>query len=135
MLDPTAARSIRAAQRVALSPAHTAPTAPQDCFSNLLDEGERIKVIRGAIAPSVVVSRIPHLVGPEGYAEMIRMWKAACPNVTSTINIMGEHIAGDATWILTKWTKSGTFTGAVSQQLRHCSSQPLPASVPCRGWT
>jgi len=51
----------------------------QDVWSNLLSQEERAKVVRGAIDSNCVVWHYPEMKGPDGYLQLIQMFKAAVP--------------------------------------------------------
>lgn len=95
------------------SDAHVVHRIEQDVWSNLLSQEERAKVVRGAIDSNCVVWHYPEMKGPDGYLQLIQMFKAAVPDMTNTINLIAENVAeGDCSIFLTKWTKSGHFTGS-----------------------
>jgi hypothetical protein len=64
------------------SDAHVVHRIEQDVWSNLLSQEERAKVVRGAIDSNCVVWRYPEMKGPDGYLQLIQMFKAAVPGAS-----------------------------------------------------
>jgi hypothetical protein len=64
----------------------------QDVWSNLLSQEERAKVVRGAIDSNCVVWRYPEMKGPDGYLQLIQMFKAAVPGALPGVGGGGDRV-------------------------------------------
>ena len=98
------------------SDAHAAHTLEAAAWSPLLSAEERAKLVHGLVSKDCVIfgasgPEHPALVGPAGYLAWQDAWRAAIPDLRSSVVGLGSSDPAVSSFHTVQWTRGGTFAG------------------------
>ena len=98
---------------------HVLATIEGSAWSPLLSDEDRHKLLAGAIAKECVVTAVggaagAPLHGPEGYLAWMAAWRAAVPDLKSSVHMIASVDPAQASICCVPWTRSGKMDGGAA---------------------